>query len=69
MYIYLVEQQVDEPLSVDGFLNSIGLGKYSLAFKREEVDMTTIKQMKESDLKDLIIPMVLSFCFLSIENN
>ncbi|AEE35029.1 Sterile alpha motif (SAM) domain-containing protein [Arabidopsis thaliana] len=48
---------VDEPLSVDGFLNSIGLGKYSLAFKREEVDMTTIKQMKESDLKDLIIPM------------
>ncbi|CAE5963643.1 unnamed protein product [Arabidopsis arenosa] len=48
---------VEEPLSVDGFLNSIGLGKYSLAFKREEVDMTTIKQMKESDLKDLIIPM------------
>ncbi|ESQ28203.1 hypothetical protein EUTSA_v10018424mg [Eutrema salsugineum] len=48
---------VEEPLTVDGFLNSIGLGKYSLAFKREEVDMTTIKQMKESDLKDLIIPM------------
>ncbi|XP_010512096.1 PREDICTED: serine/arginine repetitive matrix protein 1 [Camelina sativa] len=48
---------VEEPLTVDSFLNSIGLGKYSLAFKREEVDMTTIKQMKESDLKDLIIPM------------
>ena len=25
--------------------------------------MTTIKQMKESDLKDLIIPMVLSFLY------
>ncbi|CAN8235831.1 unnamed protein product [Cochlearia groenlandica] len=46
-----------EPLTVDSFLNSIELGKYSLAFKREEVDMTTIMQMKESDLKDLIIPM------------
>ncbi|CAH2066513.1 unnamed protein product, partial [Thlaspi arvense] len=48
---------VEEPLTVDSFLHSIGLGKYTLAFKREEVDMTTIKQMKESDLKDLIIPM------------
>ncbi|KAL1215331.1 hypothetical protein V5N11_009752 [Cardamine amara subsp. amara] len=48
---------VEDPLTVDDFLNSIGLGRYSLAFKREEVDMTTIKQMKESDLKDLIIPM------------
>uniref|UniRef100_A0A1J3HGK7 SEC23-interacting protein n=1 Tax=Noccaea caerulescens TaxID=107243 RepID=A0A1J3HGK7_NOCCA len=48
---------VGEPLTVDSFLESIGLGKYTLAFKREEVDMTTIKQMKESDLKDLIIPM------------
>ncbi|CDY42992.1 BnaC02g19660D [Brassica napus] len=48
---------VEEPLTVDSFLDSLGLGRYSLAFKREEVDMTTIKQMKESDLKDLIIPM------------
>ncbi|CAN6932946.1 unnamed protein product [Brassica oleracea] len=48
---------MEEPLTVESFLNSLGLGKYFLAFKREEVDMTTIKQMKESDLKDLIIPM------------
>uniref|UniRef100_M4CUK4 SAM domain-containing protein n=1 Tax=Brassica campestris TaxID=3711 RepID=M4CUK4_BRACM len=48
---------VEEPLTVDTFLDSLGLGRYSLAFKREEVDMNTIKQMKESDLKDLIIPM------------
>ncbi|KAH0938283.1 hypothetical protein HID58_005744 [Brassica napus] len=48
---------VEEPLTVDSFLDSLGLGRYSLAFKREEVDMNTIKQMKESDLKDLIIPM------------
>ncbi|CAH8392180.1 unnamed protein product [Eruca vesicaria subsp. sativa] len=48
---------VEEPLTVDSFLHSLGLGRYSLNFKREEVDMTTIKQMKESDLKDLTIPM------------
>ncbi|KAJ4909603.1 Sterile alpha motif (SAM) domain-containing protein [Raphanus sativus] len=48
---------VEETLTVDSFLDSLGLGRYSLAFKREEVDMTTIKQMKESDLKDLTIPM------------
>ncbi|KAF8098759.1 hypothetical protein N665_0259s0029 [Sinapis alba] len=27
---------MEEPLTVDSFLNSLGLGKYSLAFKREE---------------------------------
>ncbi|KAJ0231926.1 Sterile alpha motif [Hirschfeldia incana] len=48
---------VEEPVTVDSFLDSLGLGRYSLAFKREEVDMNTIKQMKESDLKDLTIPM------------
>jgi len=37
---------VDEPLSVDGFLNSIGLGKYSLAFKREEVSVPLFSYLR-----------------------
>lgn len=48
---------VQEQQNVDGFLQSIGLGKYAIIFKAEEVDMTALKQMRENDLKELGIPM------------
>ncbi|XP_074576881.1 uncharacterized protein LOC141833361 [Curcuma longa] len=44
-------------LSVDGFLNSLGLGKYSITFQAEEVDMTALKHMNDEDLRALGIPM------------
>ncbi|KAE8663841.1 zinc finger protein 5-like [Hibiscus syriacus] len=47
-----VEQQ-----TVEGLLHSLGLGKYAITFKAEEVDMTALKQMGENDLKELGIPM------------
>ncbi|KAG6585853.1 hypothetical protein SDJN03_18586, partial [Cucurbita argyrosperma subsp. sororia] len=47
----------DELQSIDGFLQSLGLGKFSILFKAEEVDMTALKQMGENDLKELGIPM------------
>ncbi|KAK9021700.1 hypothetical protein V6N11_011675 [Hibiscus sabdariffa] len=47
-----VEQQ-----TVEGLLHSLGLGKYAIIFKAEEVDMTALKQMGENDLKELGIPM------------
>ncbi|MED6170166.1 hypothetical protein PIB30_028252 [Stylosanthes scabra] len=43
--------------TVDGLLNALGLGKYAILFKAEEVDMTALKQMRENDLKELGIPM------------
>ncbi|XP_050946361.1 uncharacterized protein LOC103503334 isoform X1 [Cucumis melo] len=47
----------DELQTIDGLLQSLGLGKYSILFKAEEVDMTALKQMGENDLKELGIPM------------
>ncbi|XP_038890159.1 uncharacterized protein LOC120079818 [Benincasa hispida] len=47
----------DELQSIDGLLQSLGLGKYSILFKAEEVDMTALKQMGENDLRELGIPM------------
>ncbi|XP_074589354.1 uncharacterized protein LOC141845199 [Curcuma longa] len=44
-------------LSVDGFLDSLGLGKYSITFQAEEVDMTALKHMNDEDLRALGIPM------------
>ncbi|KAL5552965.1 hypothetical protein UlMin_040366 [Ulmus minor] len=49
---YMVAEQ-----TVDGLLHSLGLGKYAVLFKAEEVDMTALKQMGENDLKELGIPM------------
>ncbi|KAF7829388.1 SEC23-interacting protein [Senna tora] len=56
--------------TVDGLLHSLGLGKYAIIFKAEEVlnlavmlyidmqvDMAALKQMGENDLKELGIPM------------
>ncbi|XP_021613763.1 uncharacterized protein LOC110615883 isoform X2 [Manihot esculenta] len=47
----------EEQQTVEGLLHSLGLGKYAIIFKAEEVDMTALKQMGESDLKELGIPM------------
>lgn len=46
-----------QPQTVDGLLLALGLQKYQILFKAEEVDMTALKQMGENDLKELGIPM------------
>lgn len=47
----------DEHFTVDSFLHSLGLEKYAICFKAEEVDMTVLRQMGDNDLKELGIPM------------
>ncbi|XP_078438088.1 uncharacterized protein LOC144708570 [Wolffia australiana] len=46
-----------EPGTVTTFLKSLGLDKYSVIFQAEEIDLETLKQMGENDLKELGIPM------------
>nr|XP_034603338.1 ankyrin repeat and SAM domain-containing protein 6-like isoform X3 [Setaria viridis] len=46
------------PQTVTGLLNSLGLEKYLVLFQAEEVDMAALRQMGESDLKDMGVPMV-----------
>jgi hypothetical protein len=48
-------QQADS--SVDSFLESLGLEKYSTAFQVEEVDMDALMHMTDDDLKAMLIPM------------
>ncbi|KAJ0249613.1 Sterile alpha motif [Hirschfeldia incana] len=48
-------QQAGE--SVDSFLESLGLEKYSTAFQVEEVDMDALMHMTDDDLKAMLIPM------------
>ncbi|CAM8898542.1 unnamed protein product [Rhodiola kirilowii] len=43
--------------AVDSFLKSLGLEKYLITFKAEEIDMTALVHMSEDDLKVLGIPM------------
>ncbi|XP_073270057.1 uncharacterized protein [Primulina huaijiensis] len=43
--------------SLDNFLQSLGLEKYSITFQVEEVDMTALMHMSDEDLKALGIPM------------
>ncbi|KAG2261158.1 hypothetical protein Bca52824_068237 [Brassica carinata] len=43
--------------SVDNFLESLGLEKYSTSFQVEEVDMDALMHMTDDDLKALLIPM------------
>ncbi|XP_071918419.1 uncharacterized protein [Coffea arabica] len=43
--------------SVDSFLQSLGLEKYSISFQAEEVDMTALLHMTDEDLKAMGIPM------------
>ncbi|CAL9147382.1 uncharacterized protein LOC135619415 [Musa acuminata AAA Group] len=42
---------------VDGFLQSLGLEKYSITFQAEEIDMAALKHMNDEDLRALGIPM------------
>uniref|UniRef100_A0A5B7ALB0 Putative Sterile alpha motif domain-containing protein isoform 1 n=1 Tax=Davidia involucrata TaxID=16924 RepID=A0A5B7ALB0_DAVIN len=46
-----------EHLTMDGFMQSLGLEKYAIYLKAEEVDMTVLRQMGDNDLKELGIPM------------
>ncbi|CAA3001371.1 bicaudal C homolog 1-like [Olea europaea subsp. europaea] len=48
---------VNDQLTVDSFLQSLDLEKYAIYFKAEEVDMYALRQMGDSDLKELGIPM------------
>lgn len=48
---------VQEHVTVEGFLRSLGLEKYLISFKVEEVDMAALSQMGDHDLKELGIPM------------
>ncbi|KAL3615969.1 hypothetical protein CASFOL_040263 [Castilleja foliolosa] len=43
--------------TVESFLQSLGLDKYSITFQAEEVDMTALMHMSDEDLKALGIPM------------
>ncbi|XP_015892447.1 uncharacterized protein LOC107426714 [Ziziphus jujuba] len=43
--------------SVDEFLQSLGLEKYSITFQAEEIDMTALVHMSDEDLKAIGIPM------------
>ncbi|KAL3531099.1 hypothetical protein ACH5RR_010421 [Cinchona calisaya] len=43
--------------SVDSFLLSLGLEKYSITFQAEEVDMPALMHMTDEDLKVMGIPM------------
>ncbi|GKU86032.1 hypothetical protein SLEP1_g618 [Rubroshorea leprosula] len=43
--------------SVEGFLQSLGLDKYVITFKAEEVDMSALVHMTDEDLKALGMPM------------
>ncbi|XP_073130249.1 uncharacterized protein [Henckelia pumila] len=47
----------DDHPTVDIFLKSLGLEKFTILFKAEEVDMYSLKRMTDSDLKELGIPM------------
>ncbi|XP_029118566.1 uncharacterized protein [Elaeis guineensis] len=47
----------DKRLTVSSLLHSLGLEKYVITFQAEEVDMTALRQMRDSDLKELGIPM------------
>ncbi|GAB4839866.1 hypothetical protein Ancab_020575 [Ancistrocladus abbreviatus] len=47
----------DEHAAVESLLQSLGLEKYAINFKAEEVDMHALRQMGDSDLKELGIPM------------
>ncbi|XP_042013976.1 uncharacterized protein LOC121762226 [Salvia splendens] len=43
--------------SVESFLQSLGLDKYSITFLAEEVDMAALVHMSDEDLKAMGIPM------------
>ncbi|KAK6145104.1 hypothetical protein DH2020_021924 [Rehmannia glutinosa] len=54
--------------TVDSFLQSLGLEKYSITFQAEEVDMTALVHMGDEDLKALGVPMVLDMSWSEKED-
>ncbi|KAH9619488.1 hypothetical protein KSS87_007350 [Heliosperma pusillum] len=52
-----VASGADVPPTVDSFLHSIGMEKYAIFFKAEEIDLNALRQLGDGDLKDLGIPM------------
>lgn len=51
-----VSVAIEQP-TVATLLQSLGLGKYSITFQAEEVDMTALRNMNDDDLKELGLPM------------
>eukprot|EP00250_Pteridium_aquilinum_P035171 c8789_g1_i1 orf=788-1504(+) len=51
-----VSVAIEQP-TVATLLQSLGLGKYSITFKAEEIDMTALRNMSDDDLKELGLPM------------
>uniref|UniRef100_A0A3Q7GCY8 SAM domain-containing protein n=1 Tax=Solanum lycopersicum TaxID=4081 RepID=A0A3Q7GCY8_SOLLC len=51
------DKVVEDQPTVDSFLHSLGLEKYAIHFKAEEVDLYSLKQMGDNDLKELGVPM------------
>ncbi|KAF3338243.1 Phospholipase DDHD2 [Carex littledalei] len=51
------QRQPELPATVEELLTALELDKYKILFKVEEVDMGALKQMGDSDLKELGIPM------------
>lgn len=51
-----VSLAIEQP-TVASLLQSLGLGKYSITFEAEEVDMTALRNMNDDDLKELGLPM------------
>ncbi|KAF4370275.1 hypothetical protein G4B88_012959 [Cannabis sativa] len=52
--------------SVDDFLHSLGLEKYSITFQAEEVDMAALTHMTDEDLKAIGIPMLEESYYVNI---
>lgn len=55
--VHKIPSTVDEHPSVESFLQSLGLDKYAIFFKAEEIDLNAFKQLGDNDLKELGIPM------------
>ncbi|KAG7025414.1 hypothetical protein SDJN02_11909 [Cucurbita argyrosperma subsp. argyrosperma] len=56
-YLFFICYLFKSDTSVDDFLQSLGLEKYSITFQAEEVDMTALVHMGDEDLKALGVPM------------
>ncbi|XP_064946252.1 uncharacterized protein LOC135627028 isoform X1 [Musa acuminata AAA Group] len=53
----LIFMSLQSDMSVDSLLQSLGLEKYLITFKAEEVDMTALIHMTDEDLKAIGLPM------------
>nr|GLL42794.1 protein bicaudal C homolog 1-like [Ipomoea trifida] len=53
----IIKKSQQKAGSMDSFLQSLGLEKYSITFQAEEVDMAALVHMTDEDLKAMGIPM------------